>query len=128
MEFQVQENVKPTLLKIADNLRTKQRKHLFANFQTAISRIDTINKGQRGVVVIVIKRNNNRRISNYAGSGGSNRRHDQPFSSMGAQRRGTDKRPAFYLPAVEIDRIDFLSCLTEKLHGADSVTKPNSML
>jgi len=31
---------------------------------------------------------------------------------MGAQRRGTDKRPAFYLPTPQIDRIDFLSCLT----------------
>jgi hypothetical protein len=27
---------------------------------------------------------------------------------MGAQRRGTDKRPAFYLPTPQIDRIHLL--------------------
>ncbi|AHE72993.1 hypothetical protein M942_12665 [Enterobacter ludwigii] len=38
---------------------------------------------------------------------------------MGAQRRGTDKRRAFYLPALKIDRIDLLSCLAGKPHGLD---------
>jgi hypothetical protein len=38
---------------------------------------------------------------------------------MGAQRRGTDKRRAFYLSALQIDRIDFLSCQADKPHGAN---------
>jgi hypothetical protein len=29
---------------------------------------------------------------------------------MGAQRRGTDKRPAFYLPTPQIDRIHLRAC------------------
>src|SRR5690606_7369473 len=99
MEFQVEENVEATLVQIADDLWAEQRKHLFAYFQTAIAGINAINKGQCGVTVIVIQSNNYGRIGNYAGSGGCNRRHDQPFSSMGAQRRGTDKRRAFYLPS-----------------------------
>jgi hypothetical protein len=117
VEFKVEENVKTALLQVAYDLRSKQREHLFANFQTAVARVYTVDKGQCRVTFIVIKRNNNRRISIYAGSGGSNRRHDQPFSSMGAQRRGTDKRRAFYLPALQIDRIDLLSCLAGKPHG-----------
>ena len=128
MEFEVEENVKAALLQIANDLRSKQREHLFANFQAAIARVDTVDKRQCSVTLIVIKRNNNRRIRNYAGSGGCNRRHDQPFSSMGAQRRGTDKRPAFYLPTPQIDRIHLSACQAGKPHGAQKALNTISML
>ncbi|EFC56879.1 hypothetical protein ENTCAN_06324 [Enterobacter cancerogenus ATCC 35316] len=113
VEFQVEEDIEAALLQVSHNLRAKQRKHFFADFKATVAGIDTVDKGQRGITVVVIQGNYNRRISNYAGSRGTNRRHDQPFSSMGAQRRGTDKRRAFYLPAAKNDRSDFYPARTQ---------------
>jgi hypothetical protein len=47
---------------------------------------------------------------------------------MGAQRRGTDKRPAFYLPTPQIDRIHLRACQAGKPHGAQDSGKTISML
>jgi hypothetical protein len=47
---------------------------------------------------------------------------------MGAQRRGTDKRPAFYLPTPQIDRIHLRACLADKPHGVKDMGKMISML
>jgi hypothetical protein len=47
---------------------------------------------------------------------------------MGAQRRGTDKRPAFYLPSPQIDRIHLCPCQASKPHGVEKAVKAISML
>jgi hypothetical protein len=47
---------------------------------------------------------------------------------MGAQRRGTDKRPAFYLPTPQIDRIHLRACQAGKPHDVRRAVKAISML
>jgi len=84
VEFQIQKDIKAALLHITHDLRTKQRKHLFADFQAAVAWVNTINERKRVIAIVIIQGDNNRRFSNCAGRRGSYRRHDRTFSSMGA--------------------------------------------
>ncbi|VTN05801.1 Uncharacterised protein [Raoultella ornithinolytica] len=61
MKFQVKEDLKTTLMQVANKLWPEQRKHLFAHLQAAVAWINAVNKGQRFVAVIIIERNNNGR-------------------------------------------------------------------
>jgi hypothetical protein len=66
MEFEIEENVKTALLQVANYLRPEQGKHLFADFQTAVARVDAINKSQGVITIVVIESNNNRRYRSRA--------------------------------------------------------------
>ena len=61
MKFQVEEDLKTTLMQVANKLWPQQRKHLLAHLQAAVAWINAVNKGQRFVAVIIIERNNNGR-------------------------------------------------------------------
>ncbi|MNP62443.1 hypothetical protein D3C76_1577270 [compost metagenome] len=84
MEFEIEKYIKATLLQVTHDLRSKQGEHLFADFEAAVAWVNAIDKGERAVAIVIVECNNNGRFSNYAGRRGCNRRHDQPFSSMGA--------------------------------------------
>ncbi len=60
VEFQIEKNVKSTLLQVAYDLRPKQGEHLFANLQAAVARVDTIDESQSVITVVIIQSDNNR--------------------------------------------------------------------
>ncbi len=64
VKFEIEKHIKAALLQVFDQLRPKQREHLFADFQPTVFRVDAIDKVIGRTLIGVIQRNNNRRTGN----------------------------------------------------------------